>query len=207
MDSFIDLFAQRKNAQEMIKANSQAEAKENQHLHEQLKNYEEAIENLRKQSLQNTENAEKVTKLLDESISKLEAKDKDQAAADEKLVSLCEELRKELEETKTEVAQIRKAVEVLKEEGTPVGEMVDAMDLRLKDTEDLVHRENVKVYRNVQAVVQEELAKQSGDLKNAVYETTGRIRPGKGLLPVGILTLLAALASLTMTLLQYFHII
>ena len=26
MDSFIDLFAQRKNAQEMIKANSQAEA-------------------------------------------------------------------------------------------------------------------------------------------------------------------------------------
>ena len=207
MDSFIDLFAQRKNAQEMIKANSQAEAKENQHLHEQLKNYEEAIENLRKQSLQNTENAEKVTKLLDESISKIENREKDQAAADNKLASICEELRKELEATKAEVTQIRETVNALKEEGTPMDEVTDAMDLRLKDTEELVHRENVKVYRNVQAVVQEELAKQSGELKNAVYETTGRIRPGKGLLPIGILTLLAALASLAMTLLQYFHII
>ncbi len=207
MDSFIDLFAQRKNAQEMIKANSQAEAKENQHLHEQLKNYEEAIENLRKQSLQNEETAGKVTKLLDESIAKLESRETDRETSDKRLLEVCEELRKELENTKAEVAQIRETVDVLKESGAATDELTDAMDIRLKDTEELVHRENVKVYRNVQAVVQEELAKQSGDLKNAVFESTGRIRPGKGLLPIGILTLLAALASLAMTLLQYFHII
>ncbi len=207
MDSFIDLFAQRKNAQEMIKANSQAEAKENQHLHQQLKNYEEAIENLRKQSLQNTENAEKVTKLLDESIAKLESRESDRADSDKQLLEVVEELKKELENTKAEVAQIREAVEALKEGGMAVDEVADAMDLRLKDTEELVHRENVKVYRNVQAVVQEELSKQSGDLKSAVFESAGRIRPGRGLLPIGILTLFAALVSLAMTLLQYFQII
>ncbi len=207
MDSFIDLFAQRKTAQEMIKANSQAEAKENQLLHEQLKNYEEAIENLRKQSLQNEETAGKVTKLLDESIAKLESRETDREASDKRLLEICEELRKELENTKAEVAQIRETVDALKESGAVTDELTDAMDIRLKDTEELVHRENVKVYRNVQAVVKEELAKQSGDLKNAVFESTGRIRPGKGLLPIGILTLLAALASLAMTLLQYFHII
>ncbi len=221
MDSFIDLFAQRKNAQEMIKANSQAEAKENQQLHQQLKNYEEAIESLRKQSLQNAENAEKVNRLVNAGIEKVEALQKDENQEARKALELCEALKEELSAARDEMKQMQEEQSGISEDlkslreyidqklagDDAVGRMEDALDLRLKDTEEVVHRENVKVYRNVQAVVQEELAKQSGDIKSTVYESTGKIRVGKGLLPVGIITLLAALGSLAMTLLQYFHII
>ena len=221
MDSFIDLFAQRKNAQEMIKANSQAEAKENQQLHQQLKNYEEAIESLRKQSLQNAENAEKVNRLVNAGIEKVEALQKDENQEAGKVLELCEALKEELSAARDEMKQMREEQSGISEDlkslreyidqklagDDAAGRMEDALDLRLKDTEEVVHRENVKVYRNVQAVVQEELAKQSGDIKSTVYESTGKIRVGKGLLPVGIITLLAALGSLAMTLLQYFHII
>ena len=62
MDIFIDKFAQRRNAQEMIRANYMAEAEENERLTSKLHRYDEALQDMRKLSLQNIENAEK-TKL------------------------------------------------------------------------------------------------------------------------------------------------
>ena len=59
MDIFIDKFAQRRNAQEMIKANYMAEAEENERLTAKLSRYDEALQDMRRLSLQNVENAEK----------------------------------------------------------------------------------------------------------------------------------------------------
>ena len=63
MDGFIDKFAQRKNAQEMIRANAMAEAEEKERMASRLSEYEQAIKEMRNCNLQIVENAEKVREL------------------------------------------------------------------------------------------------------------------------------------------------
>ena len=65
-----------------------------------------------------------------------------------------------------------------------------------KASEDFMHKESVKVYRNVQAVLEEELPKQTGEITGKLGEMIGNIKVGKGVLVVSILTLLAALANI-----------
>ena len=60
MDNFIDKFAQRRNAQDMIRANAMAEAEERERIAAKLSEYELAMQELRRCNLQNLENAEKV---------------------------------------------------------------------------------------------------------------------------------------------------
>ena len=71
MDSFIDKFAQRRNAQEIIKANAAAEAQENERLNAKVSDYEKAMQEIRKLNLQNVENAEKVRDMLNMSLKKM----------------------------------------------------------------------------------------------------------------------------------------
>lgn len=71
MDNFMDTLAQKYNAQEMIKANSQAEAQEMMHLQEQVEAYEAVLQEMRKLNYKNTELTEKMYSLVDESIEKV----------------------------------------------------------------------------------------------------------------------------------------
>lgn len=73
MDNFMDKLAQRLTAQEMIKANSAADASELERLQKQLAQYDACLQEMRKLSLKNTENTDKVSELLDESISKIQS--------------------------------------------------------------------------------------------------------------------------------------
>ena len=59
MDNFMDKLAQRFNAQEIIKANSQAEAQEIGRLREHLRAYDDCLQEMRKLNLKNVETAEK----------------------------------------------------------------------------------------------------------------------------------------------------
>lgn len=63
---------------------------------------------------------------------------------------------------------------------------------KFRQSSDYLHKENVKVYRNVQAAVTEELNKQTAELKQSQKE--GRV--SKALLPICILILLAVLADI-----------
>ena len=65
MDTFIDKIAQKFNAQEIIKANSEAESKENQRLRTQLDEYDSRIQEIRKLNLKNQEIAEQLQQMLD----------------------------------------------------------------------------------------------------------------------------------------------
>ena len=67
----MDKLAQRYNAQEMIKANSQAEAAQMQNLQEQVEAYETVLQEMRKLNYKNTELTEKMYSLVDESIEKV----------------------------------------------------------------------------------------------------------------------------------------
>ena len=72
MDNFMDKFAQKFNAQEMIKANAQAEANEMQRLQEQVAAYESILQDMRKLNYKNSELTDKIYALVDESINKVQ---------------------------------------------------------------------------------------------------------------------------------------
>lgn len=133
MDTFIDKLAQKKNAQEMIRANSAAEAAKMAEMQNQLKSYDEVMQEIRRVNLKTSENVENVRKLLAECMEKLEGLetgDKDAGNVEQELAG----------------------IKTLLQE-------------RLAQSEDFMHKESVKVYRNVQAAFAEELEKQNEQAK------------------------------------------
>ena len=67
MDNFMDKLAQKYNAQEMIRANAQAEASEMQRLQEQVAAYEGILQDMRKLNYKNSELTDRIYALVDES--------------------------------------------------------------------------------------------------------------------------------------------
>lgn len=100
------------------------------------------------------------------------------------------------QETAAEVEKIEQAI--LKH--------MEEMKALMKQSDDFTHRENVKVYRNVQAVVVDEVKKQTESLAAANEELLRRsdalAKQNKGLKPLMIVTLLAALANIALIIAQ-----
>ena len=109
MDTFIDKLAQKFSAQDMIRANLAAEAKETKKLREKMESYESLLQEMRQINLKNMESAERVNQLLQES----------------------EHVDKEF------------------------------LQEMFAKTDEAIHTENVKVYRNVQAAVSNALEDQT----------------------------------------------
>ena len=135
MDTFIDKLAQKKNAQEMIRANSAAEAAKMEQMQKQMKAYDELMQEIRRVNIKTAENVDHVQDMLAQCVEKLEALEAGSGQA--------EDVEKQLAGIKT------------------------LLEERLTQSEEFVHRENVKVYRNVQAAFTEELAKQNEPMKTA----------------------------------------
>jgi len=157
MDTFIDKLAQKRNAQEIIRANSAAEAARMEQMQNQLKAYDEIIQEIRRVNLKTAENVTEVGNLLKECMEKLESIETGSAQA------------ADMEQT---LAQIGKLLEE-----------------RFKQSEDFAHKENVKVYRNVQAAFTEELGKQ-----------TEQVKGSRALFPVCVLILIGVIADIVINL-------
>ncbi len=71
MDNFMDKLAEKYNAQDMIRANSQAETAQMQSLQDQVEAYEAVLQEMRKLNYKNTELTEKMYALVDASIEKV----------------------------------------------------------------------------------------------------------------------------------------
>lgn len=204
MDNFMDKLAQRLNAQEMIKANSAADAAELERLQKQLAQYDACLQEMRKLSLKNTEAMDKLEALLDETQKKFEAYEAASNQSDALTVALEEQkgtLTAALEEQK---ASLTAAFEQQKSFLAAMEEkMVPDMDGYVEKANEFVHKENVKVYRNVQAVIVEEAKKQTDAAKAAQEKADGK---SKALLALSIVTLVGVLADIAVNLLQYFNI-
>lgn len=285
MDNFIDKFAQRRNAQEIIRANAMAEAKERERLQSELSEYELAMQEMRRCNLQNLENAEKVKELLEVSLDKIYAVQKrdaryegssDQTVGEVRI--LLENLRRQMEELAQkqyrQVAELSErqrgqaaelsekqsriketlekqqkdaaelserqsrmeelagkrqedtarllekqgrmeellerqqmqAAEFLEGQKSRETEQADSrkadLEEMIKATEDFNHKEAVKVYRNVQAVIEGALPKQTAEITESVKNMTGKGKAPAGLMVVGVLTLLAAVANVAIEVLQ-----
>lgn len=155
----MDKLAQKFSAQEMIKANSQAEAEELQRLQLQVSEYEKILQEMRKLNYKNTELAEKLELMIGENAGKIQSMKEDE----QQLIAALRDLTDE--QTRNREAEIaRKAGERLEREQTQVQQkqidisaITDLLENKFQKSDDFVHKENVKVYRNVQAVVVDEI--------------------------------------------------
>ena len=177
MDTFIDKLAQKRNAQEMIRANMTAETAKMEQMQEQMKAYDELLQEIRKVNLKTAENAADVQGTLRACMEQMEA------------------MRAGMEEENA----CDKAQEALKISEDTLKEIKVLMEAQFTQTNDFLHKENVKVYRNVQAAVAEELNKQTEELKNSQVQNRG----SRAVLPVAVLILLGVIANIVIQLFSF----
>lgn len=189
MDTFIDKLAHKLTAQEMIKANSAADAAELQRTKNQLAKYEELLRELREVGRLNAESAKQVRDLTAEGVAKLEDTQKVSQLIDEAIAKI-----QEMQKTEMDLAVLEEKLE----------EMQSSIQPMLDQLSEHVHKENVKVYRNVQAVVVDETAKMADDLGKSMKSLSGKLT---AVLTISIVALLASAAGLVFQLLVYLNII
>lgn len=144
-------------------------------------------------------NPSQIDRLVVESLDKIREFSMDQEAL-ERLQQSVEEGQRAIEQGQQAMEQLQKTVEQ-----------------QAVSANEFVHRENVKVYRNVQAVVTEESARQTESLSNLAgsleewkeQEAAARPKGGliKGILFVSVAAMLVSAGSLVFQLLVYFHIL
>lgn len=187
MDNFMDKIAQRLNSQEIIRANAQAEALQMRQLQAQFEAYDECLKEMRLLNQKNTQLADAARKLVEDYNAKLEQEPEEEKEAQARL----------LEEVKLTIEDIRGAFE----------ENAGKTEELLLQSQDFVHKENVKVYRNVQAVVMEELKTQTQELN---VKSEKLEKQAAGMKPMVIITLILAAVNagmLTVQLLNLFGIL
>lgn len=178
MDTFIDKLAHKLTAQEMIKANSAADAAELQRAKTQIAKYEELLRELREVGRLNAESAKQVRDLAAEGAARLEDTQKVSVLIDETIEKL-----QEFQNTQMDVAALEEKLEQLTEH---------------------VHKENVKVYRNVQAVIVDENAKVAESVDKGVKGISGKLT---AVLSLSIVALFVSVAGLVFQILVYLNIL
>ena len=92
-----------------------------------------------------------------------------------------------------------------------IKEMIVNVRLYLDDVqkhiEDYVHKEDVKVYRNVQAVLMEQLSNKTRDLNDHMDSLEKSVQKSKGTKPLLVFAILLSAASLTIQILQMLGIL
>lgn len=284
MDNFIDRFSQRKNAQDMIRANAMAEAEERAKMNAKLSEYEIAMQELRRCNLQNLENAEMVKELLTASLHKIEEVQRKDGGSGEGFGKAVGEMKAVLEGLKNQAAELmdrqqnqtaelfdrqqsrmaelfggqqsriaelfggqqnktaeffegqqnrmaellsgqqNRITELLGEQRDQVSQLLSeqrenleqqsaqakemsesqkkALEEMLRSTEDFNHKEAVKVYRNVQAVIEGALPKQTEEITEAVRTLSGKGKKPAGLMVLWVLTFLAAAGNIVIEVLK-----
>lgn len=155
----MDKLAQKFSAQEMIKANSQAEAEEMKRLQLQVSEYEKILQEMRKLNYRNTEITERLDLMIGDNADKIQGMKEDEQRLIAALRDLTDEQTRnreaELERKEEERIERERAAENQKQ--TDLSAITDLLENKFQKSDDFVHKENVKVYRNVQAVVVDEI--------------------------------------------------
>lgn len=162
MDNFIDIIAQKLGSGELIRANASAEAKETKRMKEKLEEYETLVQQMRQVHLKNVE-------LLGRMQTTVDALEQFEDAGLEEDVEVNGLNAEDLDE-------LKKRLDVVK----------DAIDNSNRSLADLIHTEDVKVFRNVEAVVVEGFEKQEKIISEENISVKKKMR---GIKPLAITTL------------------
>lgn len=204
MDNFIDKLAQKFIAGEVIKANSVAEERELKRLREQVAEYERCLQEMRKVQMTNTQTAQNLHDMMVESTENFQKLTRQSIAKIEEIQGNADVKESEAKET---IETAKEAMGRLEEQAKAMLETVEQLtsDMDQKQQEigqwfqkadDFLHKENVKVYRNVQAVVVEEVGNKTESILKA-QEENGK-KYSRPVLVFAILTFLVAAADLVL---------
>ncbi|MCQ2540506.1 MAG: hypothetical protein MJ114_08705 [Acetatifactor sp.] len=176
MDMFTDKLAEKLAAQEIIAANSAADAEQINRLKNQIVEYDECLSRLRG--------------LIEDGAARLESS----KGSEEDIERLVQESIKKIREMQQDAAQLEEFAKRLEERIEGINDVID----------DNVHKECVKVYRNVQAVVNEQTEK---DHKAIVTLSDTVAKSGKKMGAIFGISIAALIVSLAGVVLQVLSIL
>lgn len=208
MDNFMDKIAQKLNSQELIRANAAADAAELESLEkqltifkEQMDKYDDCIQEMRRLNLKNIESAQGVQNLADTANEKLGQTVGEMEAESVSRIKQTSEvsiagINQTLSESLAKIAEIKENSDHLEQITANMSELQTKLEELFRNLEDFLHTDNVKVYRNVQAAMTEELEKQTTELKESVEQATSK---NKMLMPLVIITMVISIANVAIT--------
>lgn len=195
MDSFMDEIVQKFTPQDMIRANAAAEAAEIESLEkqltlfkEQMDKYDDCLQEMRKLNLKNIESAQDVQQLADKAGEHIGRTAEESLAGIRQMIN--ESLAK-IEEIKGHADNTEEITGVVREVQTKTEEII-------KNLEDYLHTDNVKVYRNVQAAMAEELDARTQELKGELQKVQKKT---KLLFPFVLISMILGVAQLAVLIL------
>lgn len=155
----MDKLAQKFSAQEMIRANSQAEAEELKRLRLQVSEYEKILQEMRKLNYRNTELTDKLDLMIGDNADKIQGMKEDEQRLIAALRDLTDEQtrNREAELERKEEERIEQECAAESQRQTDLSAITELLETKFEKSDDFVHKESVKVYRNVQAVVVDEI--------------------------------------------------
>ncbi|MDE7332861.1 MAG: hypothetical protein K2O16_11635 [Lachnospiraceae bacterium] len=208
MDNFMDKVAQKLNSQEIIRANAAADAAALENLEkqlvlfkEQMDKYDDCLQEMRKLNLKNIESAQGVQALADKAGEKLDRTIEEVEAASVSKIKETSDLsiagiNQTLSESLAKIAEIKENSDSLDKITENMSGLQSRLEELFRGLEDYTHSDNVKVYRNVQAAMIEELAKQTMTLKEEQEKTA---KSTKALFPVAVVTMVITIANIAIT--------
>lgn len=212
MDSFMDKLAQKLTAQEMIRANSAADAEEMKKLKCQIKEYRDILDRLQQMVDEGSAKLHQIQAVSSDNEELQTALEQLKQSVELKVNRLNENLDQMDESIGLQLSSMSESWKQLDESiGLQLSSMSEnwnqleqTIDGKIIAVGDNVHKECVKVYRNVQAVVVEENGKQS---ENIVAEIKGLKGKLGAVLGVSIAALILSGAGIAFQVLVYFHVI
>ncbi|MBD5548645.1 MAG: hypothetical protein HDQ97_14855 [Lachnospiraceae bacterium] len=208
MDNFMDKVAEKLNSQEIIRANAAADAAALENLEKQLAlfkdqmgKYDDCLQEMRKLNLKNIESAQGVHELAVKANEKLGQSLGEVEAASVSRIKETSDLsiagiNQTLNESLAKIAEIKENADNLERITEDMSGLQTKIEERFQNMEDFLHIDNIKVYRNVQAAMMEELEKQATVLKE---EQDKLAKSNKIILPFVIVSMMMTIANLAVT--------
>ena len=214
MDNFMEKLTHKFSATDMIKANSQAEALELEAKKEQLELFANqmdkvdiALSDMRELNLINLESAQKNLASAQE-VQELTKTSKEEltSAVDtiqKESVSMLREtsdisiagINRAIDESLAKINEIKEANVNNEELTATINSVADKVGGIQGEMTEFMHADHVKIYRNVQAAMVEELAKQNADL-------TEKIKKASSIKPIAIAALIFSIINVVFTVLS-----
>ena len=201
----MDKLAQKVNAQEMIKANSQAEAAEMKRLQMQVAEYEKILQEMRKLNYTNAELSDKMEAMIGDNAGKIEGMKEDEHRLVTALRDLTDEQtrNREAELGKKESETLERELAETEKYKNQIRDIAELLEKKFANSDDFVHKENVKVYRNVQAVVVDETKRQAEEAQTQYQKLDKKVNR---VMIFSILSMAASIISILLMIINMLNI-
>ena len=178
MDTILDKLSQKLTAQEIIKANTEADAKALERVQGQVQQYNDCLEEMKKVNGQTKMTLAEIEKALQTGLENF----KNAEIPTESITGLVEESIAQIKALQKESVDVQSALgEKFAQQGEALKAVVEEHISKVNtEVTDYVHKECVKVYRNIQAVQVEENTKQTQELTTQIAKAEGKAKAAWG---------------------------